>query len=728
MEPKPEVKAVDPTVGGILDAVSKVAAALLNDGSDVANLAQGLTSSTSPVSVVSDSIQSVNSGLNQATGIVGSIVSAATGIVGSLMSNPVNVGATFSKTIGTGVFISGSGNSTQAGVTNASLPVNLTSALPLNITSAPNLSGTSLLTAAPSATCPSVPRCTACPAPRTETCTVTETWHSTHYEETATFFNFVAASTVTFTETVSLCPVSKVYPSSPASTSPQSGFVACADGVLARRTDDCPPASTVSNNTTASPLNGSAPGEYDGLVASAHPCPNAGYSCSECPDGVFCPPPQTAAQTCPCGYGWACGNCEQGWFCVPSPTAGVRSGLVSSVASAFGRVNLLSSGTTALSSSVPTTMASFTASRPSLTSIPPLLPSVGLDTDSLQAFRTSPNGFSQATGANVASSVLSDVIGDVNSALENINGLSGAVLSSVMEELSSAVGAANSAIGNANPTIIAAVTAAGGGLLSSSAVLAGGFLSSGAVAGSNAAGVLVPTATSLVGDAAGGLVPSATAMIGSLAGTLQPVSISGLSGEILSGVGAVPQSTGLPNAATPLTDFASGLTPEATAVIGSAAEALESAGIPGLTGAILSSVIGALQSAGLSGLNVPQTQPSVAIPVLNTLGGLFRQVAQPASETKDEPNIISHFTATIQGTPTVLPVVITVLNGQPTVVPLVKLVVDGAEKDVPVVGVDIGATGERARVGAVTGIFNEAGSSGKRRRNRIGDGEGGYLR
>ncbi|PBP16781.1 WSC domain-containing protein [Diplocarpon rosae] len=342
MEPKPEVKAVDPTVGGILDAVSKVAAALLNDGSDVANLAQGLTSSTSPVSVVPVNIQSVNSGLNQATGIVGSIVSAATGIVGSLMSNTVNAGTTFSKTIGSGVFISGLGNSSQAGFTNASLPVNLTSALPFNITSAPNLSGTALLTAAPSATCPSVPSCSACPAPDTETCTVTETWHSTHYEETATFFSFVAASTVTCTETVSLCPASKVYPLSPPSTSLQSGFIACADGVLARRSEDCPPASSASNNTAASPINGSAPGEHDELAASAHPCPNAGYSCSECPDGVFCPPPQTLAQTCPCGYGWACGNCEQGWFCVPSPTAGVRTGLVSSVASALGRVNLIS--------------------------------------------------------------------------------------------------------------------------------------------------------------------------------------------------------------------------------------------------------------------------------------------------------------------------------------------------------------------------------------------------
>ena len=41
-----------------------------------------------------------------------------------------------------------------------------------------------------------------CPAPIITTCTVTETWHSTHYAETATWYSFVANSTVTCTETV----------------------------------------------------------------------------------------------------------------------------------------------------------------------------------------------------------------------------------------------------------------------------------------------------------------------------------------------------------------------------------------------------------------------------------------------------------------------------------------------------------------------------------------------
>lgn len=56
-------------------------------------------------------------------------------------------------------------------------------------------------------------------------------------------------------------------------------------------------------------------------TTSAHPCPNAGYSCSECPGGWFCPPIQTPAMSCPCGYGWACANCVGGWYCVPGPTS-----------------------------------------------------------------------------------------------------------------------------------------------------------------------------------------------------------------------------------------------------------------------------------------------------------------------------------------------------------------------------------------------------------------------
>lgn len=51
-------------------------------------------------------------------------------------------------------------------------------------------------------------------------------------------------------------------------------------------------------------------------------CPHIGYTCDDCIDGWFCPPPQTPAQTGPNGcFGWPCAHCSSGWFCVPQPTA-----------------------------------------------------------------------------------------------------------------------------------------------------------------------------------------------------------------------------------------------------------------------------------------------------------------------------------------------------------------------------------------------------------------------
>ncbi|KAK8122088.1 hypothetical protein PG984_010758 [Apiospora sp. TS-2023a] len=50
-------------------------------------------------------------------------------------------------------------------------------------------------------------------------------------------------------------------------------------------------------------------------------CPHIGYTCDDCVDGWFCPPPQTPAQTGPNGcFGWPCAHCSSGWFCVPQPT------------------------------------------------------------------------------------------------------------------------------------------------------------------------------------------------------------------------------------------------------------------------------------------------------------------------------------------------------------------------------------------------------------------------
>lgn len=127
-------------------------------------------------------------------------------------------------------------------------------------------------------------------------------------------------------------------PLSAMSTSPPSAssLVACANGGLAKRAEDCPPASSI-HNTTSLPSNASVPSAYPAIASEApHPCPNAGYSCSECPDGFFCPPPQTTALSCPCGYGWPCGHCSHGWFCIPGHTAVMGSGMASSTGLGIG--------------------------------------------------------------------------------------------------------------------------------------------------------------------------------------------------------------------------------------------------------------------------------------------------------------------------------------------------------------------------------------------------------
>ncbi|KAK8000228.1 hypothetical protein PG990_012828 [Apiospora arundinis] len=59
----------------------------------------------------------------------------------------------------------------------------------------------------------------------------------------------------------------------------------------------------------------------DGQASGSGPCPGSGYTCDDCIDGWFCPPPQTPAQTGPNGcFGWACADCRSGWFCIPNPT------------------------------------------------------------------------------------------------------------------------------------------------------------------------------------------------------------------------------------------------------------------------------------------------------------------------------------------------------------------------------------------------------------------------
>jgi hypothetical protein len=222
------VKALNPVEGGVLNAVEAVASALLGDGSDIANNVQAqastLTATIIPVGTkeaslilgggstqVPTALAEATGAINQATGVVGGIFSAANSIVASVVAGAVNAsnigilstsmsmsktasGQSPSSTSEPQEFLSQTGLCTTC---NNSSPF---TAIPFNITAAPFLSSTSVLPMAQSST--TMPSCLSCPLPVTKTCTVAETWHSTHYAETATYFSFVAAFTVTCTETV----------------------------------------------------------------------------------------------------------------------------------------------------------------------------------------------------------------------------------------------------------------------------------------------------------------------------------------------------------------------------------------------------------------------------------------------------------------------------------------------------------------------------------------------
>lgn len=132
----------------------------------------------------------------------------------------------------------------------------------------------------------------------------------------------------------SICPSPGAYLPPANTTLPmQQPLIACANGLLAKRAEDCPQI-----QSSATPAYTPASSYVGGSQTSSHPCPNAGYSCSECPGGWFCPPSQTAPQSAPCGFGWACGDCTGGWFCIPNPTSG--SGLVNSAALALSSVSM----------------------------------------------------------------------------------------------------------------------------------------------------------------------------------------------------------------------------------------------------------------------------------------------------------------------------------------------------------------------------------------------------
>jgi len=191
--------------------MAAVASAILGGGSEIASaasmgtagleattLASGPEALSDGTASVSSVLRDVNGQIQQATGLVGGIL----GDVGSILAaatSPSNIGvlphvnSNFSINQ-TSSRIGGS----QASCTTCSSSY---SAYLLNttITTVPRLlpaiaSTTTQLCG--NQTTPS------CPAPIITTCTVTETWHSTHYAETATWYSFVANSTVTCTETV----------------------------------------------------------------------------------------------------------------------------------------------------------------------------------------------------------------------------------------------------------------------------------------------------------------------------------------------------------------------------------------------------------------------------------------------------------------------------------------------------------------------------------------------
>ena len=204
---KPEAKNIVQDEDSLISDIAAVASAILGGAARVATAASegaaGLEATPLPTgsSVLGDSsvVRQVNDQVQQVTSIAAVIIGDATSIVGSILAaaaSPSNIGVL------------------PIGKTNSSINGTLLSAT----SSAPAMSSNgSQLAFQPNSTIFALPCATSaiasatigltsapapfCPTTITETCTVTETWHSTHYAETATFYSFVANSTITYTET-----------------------------------------------------------------------------------------------------------------------------------------------------------------------------------------------------------------------------------------------------------------------------------------------------------------------------------------------------------------------------------------------------------------------------------------------------------------------------------------------------------------------------------------------
>lgn len=194
----PNVKVTSPAANSYLDGITNVAEALTKGGILVGE--SGVKDGSDSLSIVikgvdgsSTTIQSnpVNTAVGQ-----GELVDAGTSLVGQVLStatSPSNVGAlnTTKPTAGSveghsdgcGCSVCGCAHSTPApSLTNSTSGK-------ANITSPPILLPTSSNMAMPMTACGALS-------------TITETWHSTHYAETATLYSFMSIMTVTCTETI----------------------------------------------------------------------------------------------------------------------------------------------------------------------------------------------------------------------------------------------------------------------------------------------------------------------------------------------------------------------------------------------------------------------------------------------------------------------------------------------------------------------------------------------
>jgi hypothetical protein len=179
------------------------------------------------------------------------------------------------------------------------------------------------------------------------------------YRNSQVWHQYIPDKHILILSLYSICPTPLNYQLEPTATVPPTpGLIACANGVLAKRQEGCP----YMLNLT-SPLNASISiANPASSPTSINPCPNAGYSCSECPDGWFCPPHPTPAQSCICGYGWACANCKDGYFCIPGPIS-TLDGLLNTISSlvASSKSSLITANTGSLITSAATLQSLGTA-------------------------------------------------------------------------------------------------------------------------------------------------------------------------------------------------------------------------------------------------------------------------------------------------------------------------------------------------------------------------------